>query len=122
MPKSSWSSATGAIAYENYRDNFVVLPGSEAALGASVRQSYAGQQHKLKATRSSNSEDAPTWSCFFAQEYEIKHGVMAAGAVLSVLPAIIVLLLAQRHIVKGLTALRANMTCDTYPQAFRVQR
>ena len=39
----------------------------------------------------------------FAQEYEIKHGVMAAGAVLSVLPAIIVLLLAQRHIVKGLT-------------------
>ena len=40
----------------------------------------------------------------FAQEYEIKHGVMAAGAVLSALPAIIVLLLAQRHIVKGLTA------------------
>ena len=40
----------------------------------------------------------------FAQEYEIKHGVMAAGAVLSAIPAIIVLLLAQRHIVKGLTA------------------
>ncbi|MFN0160085.1 MAG: carbohydrate ABC transporter permease [Burkholderiales bacterium] len=40
----------------------------------------------------------------FAQEYEIKHGVMAAGAVLSAVPAIIVLLLAQRHIVKGLTA------------------
>jgi multiple sugar transport system permease protein len=40
----------------------------------------------------------------FAQEYEIKHGVMAAGAVLSALPAILVLLLAQRHIVKGLTA------------------
>ena len=40
----------------------------------------------------------------FAQEYEIKHGVMAAGAVLSAIPAIFVLLLAQRHIVKGLTA------------------
>jgi multiple sugar transport system permease protein len=40
----------------------------------------------------------------FAQEYEIKHGVMAAGAVLSAIPAIAVLLLAQRHIVKGLTA------------------
>lgn len=40
----------------------------------------------------------------FAQEYEIKHGVMAAGAVLSAVPAIIVLLLAQRHIVTGLTA------------------
>ena len=39
----------------------------------------------------------------FAQEYEIKHGAMAACAVLSALPAIIVLLLAQRHIIKGLT-------------------
>jgi multiple sugar transport system permease protein len=40
----------------------------------------------------------------FAQEYEIKHGVMAAGAVLSAIPAILLLLFAQRHIVKGLTA------------------
>ena len=40
----------------------------------------------------------------FAQEVEIKYGVMAAGAVLSAIPAIIVLLLAQRHVVKGLTA------------------
>lgn len=40
----------------------------------------------------------------FAQEYEIKHGVMAAGAVLSVVPAILLLLFAQRHIVKGLVA------------------
>jgi multiple sugar transport system permease protein len=40
----------------------------------------------------------------FAQEYEIKHGVMAAAAVLSVIPAILLLLFAQRHIVKGLTA------------------
>ena len=40
----------------------------------------------------------------FAQEYEIKNGVMAAGAVLSVIPAVLLLLFAQRHIVKGLTA------------------
>ena len=40
----------------------------------------------------------------FAQEYEIKHGVMAAGAVLSVIPAVLLVLFAQRHIVKGLTA------------------
>jgi multiple sugar transport system permease protein len=40
----------------------------------------------------------------FAQEYEIKNGVMAAGVVLSIVPAILLLLLAQRHIVKGLTA------------------
>jgi multiple sugar transport system permease protein len=40
----------------------------------------------------------------FAQEYEIKNGVMAAGAVLSVIPAVLLLVFAQRHIVKGLTA------------------
>ena len=40
----------------------------------------------------------------FAQEYEIKNGVMAAGVVLSLVPAVLLLLFAQRHIVKGLTA------------------
>jgi len=40
----------------------------------------------------------------FAQEYEIKNGAMAAAAILSTLPAVLLLLLAQRHIVKGLTA------------------
>ena len=50
--------------YDKYSDNFVVVPGSEDALKAFVGQSYAGQQHKVKATRSSNSEDALTWSCF----------------------------------------------------------
>jgi len=62
--KSSRSSATGAIVYDDYEDNFVVVPGREAALKAFVNQSYAGQRHKVKATRSSNSEDALTWSCF----------------------------------------------------------
>jgi hypothetical protein len=61
---SSRSGTTGAIVYDDYRDNFVVFPGREAALKAFVNQSYAGQRHKLKATRSSNSEDALTWSCF----------------------------------------------------------
>lgn len=64
MSNSSRSSATGAIVYDDYRDNFVVIPGSEAALKDFVSQSYAGQQHKLRATRSSNCEDALTWSCF----------------------------------------------------------
>lgn len=40
----------------------------------------------------------------FAQEYEIKNGVMAAAALLSVIPAVLLLVFAQRHIVKGLTA------------------
>jgi multiple sugar transport system permease protein len=40
----------------------------------------------------------------FAQEYVIKHSAMAAAAVLSLIPALILLVLAQRHIVKGLTS------------------
>jgi len=40
----------------------------------------------------------------YAQEHETKYGEMAAGAVLSVVPALLFLLVAQRHIVRGLTA------------------
>lgn len=64
MRGSSRSSATGAIVYDDYHDNFVVVPGRESLLKKFVAQSYGGKQHKLKATRSSNSEDALTWSCF----------------------------------------------------------
>ena len=40
----------------------------------------------------------------YAQEHETKYGEMAAGAVLSTLPALLLLFFAQRHIVRGLTA------------------
>jgi multiple sugar transport system permease protein len=53
---------------------------------------------------SSQTATVPVAIAKFAQEYEIKHGVMAAGAVLSIVPAVLLLLFAQRHIVKGLTA------------------
>jgi hypothetical protein len=58
------SSSTGAVVYQNYRDNFVLWPGREAALYQFVNGEYAGKKHKLEATKSSNSEDALTWSCF----------------------------------------------------------
>jgi hypothetical protein len=64
VSKASRSSATGAIVYDDYRSNFVVLPGREEALHDFVSQTYGGQQHKLRPTKSSNSEDALTWSCF----------------------------------------------------------
>ena len=50
------------------------------------------------------SATVPVAIAKFAQEYEIKYGVMAAGALLSIVPAVALLLFAQRHIVKGLTA------------------
>ncbi len=59
------SPTSGALVYRDYRDNFVIWPGREAALDEFVKQTYAGLgQHKLRHTRSSNSEDALTWSCF----------------------------------------------------------
>ena len=39
----------------------------------------------------------------FAQDYEIQYTQMAASATLSLLPALVLLLLGQRYIVKGLT-------------------
>ena len=40
----------------------------------------------------------------FAQEYQIRYGKMAAGAVLSILPALLLLLIGQRYGVKRLLA------------------
>jgi hypothetical protein len=52
--------------YKNYRDNFAIWPGSEAELNKFVNQRYGRRRHKLLHTKSSNSEDALTWSCFDA--------------------------------------------------------
>jgi multiple sugar transport system permease protein len=40
----------------------------------------------------------------YAQDYEIKYTEMAASAALSIIPALVLLLVGQRYIVKGLTA------------------
>jgi multiple sugar transport system permease protein len=39
----------------------------------------------------------------FAQDFEIQYTQMAASAALSILPALVLLLIGQRYIVKGLT-------------------
>jgi len=64
MSSNKRSSSTGAIVFSDYRDNFVVWPGREPALETFVNQRHAGRQHKLLHAKSSNSEDALTWSCF----------------------------------------------------------
>ncbi|HSB71688.1 MAG TPA: carbohydrate ABC transporter permease [Candidatus Methylomirabilis sp.] len=40
----------------------------------------------------------------YAQEFEIQYTQMAASAVLSIVPALLLLLIGERHIVRGLTA------------------
>ena len=62
--RSNKRSSTGAIVYSDYRENFVVWPGRETALHAFVHQRYGGRRHKVRHAKSSNSEDALTWSCF----------------------------------------------------------
>lgn len=64
--KKPTTSQSGARVYGDYRHNFVIWPGREAAAHEFVNQTYGGQRHKLRHTRSSNSEDALTWSCFDA--------------------------------------------------------
>jgi hypothetical protein len=62
--RHSRSAASGAAVYKDYKKNVVVCPGREAALATFVSQTYGGLQHKLRHMKSSNSEDALTWSCF----------------------------------------------------------
>lgn len=50
------------------------------------------------------TQTVPVAIAKFAQEYEIRFGEMAAGALFSAIPALILLLLGQRFIVRGLTA------------------
>ena len=53
---------------------------------------------------SSSTMTAPVAISTYAQEYEIRYGEMAAGSVLSMLPALTLILIGQRFVVNGLLA------------------
>jgi len=52
------------IKYEDNKRNHVIIPGREKELEKFLNGTFNGINHKLKNSRSSNSEDAITWSCF----------------------------------------------------------
>jgi len=54
----------GAFIYNDFRNNHAIWPGRDSALDEFLRQTFKGMSHKKKNARSSNSEDALTWSCF----------------------------------------------------------
>lgn len=54
----------GTFIYRDFQDNHVIWPGRERDLDQFLGQSFKGISHKRKNARSSNSEDALTWSCF----------------------------------------------------------
>ena len=45
----------------------------------------------------------PVGIASFAQEYNTRYGEMAAAAFFATLPALVLVFLAQKHIVKGMT-------------------
>jgi hypothetical protein len=54
----------GPFIYRDFRENHVIWPVREPNLNKFLGQSFKGINHKRKNARSSNSEDALTWSCF----------------------------------------------------------
>jgi multiple sugar transport system permease protein len=57
----------------------------------------------LALTSTPKSMTVPVGIAAFAQEWNIRYGEMAAAAFFAILPALVLVVLAQRHIVKGLT-------------------
>ena len=45
----------------------------------------------------------PVAIALFAQQYEIQHAQMAAASIISTIPAVLLMALGQRFIVRGLT-------------------
>ncbi len=56
------------------------------------------------ALTSPRTMTAPVAISTFAQEYDIRYGEMAAGTLLSIVPALVLILVGQRFIVRGLLA------------------
>jgi multiple sugar transport system permease protein len=50
------------------------------------------------------TQTVPVSIATFSQQYEVRYGEMAAGSLVSLIPALILTFFAQKYIVKGLTA------------------
>ncbi|GAB4530889.1 MAG: carbohydrate ABC transporter permease [Anaerolineae bacterium] len=80
----------------------LVVPGLMATGILSFIFSWNEFSVALNLTTSSTAT-VPVAIAKFAQQYEIRHGEMAAAAVLATIPAIVLMFFGQRYIVKGLT-------------------
>jgi len=81
----------------------VVLPGLAATAILAFVFSWNEFAVALNLTMKQTAT-VPVAIAKYAQDYEIKYSEMAASAALSVIPALVLLLIGQRAIVKGLTA------------------
>lgn len=81
----------------------IVRPGL-AAMGVLVFVfSWKEFLFALTLTTTSAGRTIPVGIANFVQEFNIQYGEMAAGSFFAMIPALILVLLAQRHIIKGLT-------------------
>ncbi|HEY1796334.1 MAG TPA: carbohydrate ABC transporter permease [Stellaceae bacterium] len=80
----------------------LVAPGLAAAAVLSFVFSWNEFAVALNLTVKATAT-VPVAIAKFAQDYEIRYTEMAASAALSILPALVLLLIAQRFIVRGLT-------------------
>jgi multiple sugar transport system permease protein len=81
----------------------IVRPGI-AAMGVLVFVfSWKEFLFALTLTTTSAGRTIPVGIANFVQEFNIRYGEMAAGSFFAMIPALILVLIAQRHIIKGLT-------------------
>lgn len=85
----------------------VVLPITRPGLAAAALLSFVFSWKDfllaLTLTSTPRGNTIPVGIAGFAQEYSIRYGEMAAAAFVAVIPALLIVVFAQRHIVKGLT-------------------
>ncbi|ACO48039.1 carbohydrate ABC transporter permease [Deinococcus deserti] len=81
----------------------ITRPGIAAASLLAFIFSWKDFLLALSLTSTPKSATIPIGIAAFAQEYSIRYGEMAAAATVATIPAVILVIFAQRHIVRGLT-------------------
>ena len=84
----------------------IVLPIVAPGLAATARADLRLQLERVRGgahLTMKQTATVPVAIAKFAQDFEIQYTQMAASAALSILPALVLLLVGQRYIVKGLT-------------------
>ena len=81
----------------------VVRPGVAAMAVLVFVFSWKEFLFALSLTTTSAGRTIPVGIANFVQEFNVRYGEMAAGSFVAMIPALILVLAAQRHIIKGLT-------------------
>jgi multiple sugar transport system permease protein len=102
LEEAAWIDGCGRIASFFRVVLPLVVPGLMATGILSFIFSWNEFSVALNLTTSS-SATIPVGIAKFAQQYEVRHGEMAAAAVVATIPAIALMFFGQRYIVKGLT-------------------